>query len=292
MRHPLSAEQVAHYRREGYVVLERLFDAPLLREIDRTIDAVTREALAGGDYSKILELEPETLDGKRVPRRIYHPFERHETFRKLATDERLLDGVESLIGGNFDCQHSKLNMKPPHIGSAVEWHQDLAYFPHTNDDIISCLIYLDDASLHNGCLQVLPRHHHHFFDHTAPDGHFAGMITEDLSNNRFGKPVPIEAPAGSAILMHCVTPHSSLPNRSDKPRRTFIFEFRATDSFPIYYGDDTAAQESHGHLIRGKPSRYARFAGPPPYIPNMDKRFTSLYQLQAENKARVQPAAV
>jgi len=88
------------------------------------------------------------------------------------------DKIESLIGPDFGIQHSKLNMKPAKVGSVVEWHQDLAYFPHTNDSLVTTLIYLDDATEQNGCLQVLPRHHTHFFSHAGPDGLFAGMITE------------------------------------------------------------------------------------------------------------------
>jgi ectoine hydroxylase-related dioxygenase (phytanoyl-CoA dioxygenase family) len=151
-----------------------------------------------------------------------NPFEQHEAFRALATDDRILDRIESLIGPDFNLQHSKLNMKPAGVGSPVEWHQDLAYFPHTNDDLVTTLVYLDDATEENGCLQVLPRHHHHFFDHSADDGSFAGMITEDLGDGRYGRAVPLPALAGSVIFMHCVLPHSSLPNRSSCSRRTLI----------------------------------------------------------------------
>ena len=62
------------------------------------------------------------------------------------------------------------------------------------------------------------------------------MITETVDDGRFGNPVPLEAPAGSVIFMHCVTPHSSKPNRSENPRRTLIYEYRAADAFPIYFG--------------------------------------------------------
>ena len=67
---------------------------------------------------------PEPVDGQRVPRRIFSPFDQHETFRALGTDARLLDKVESLIGPDFHLQHSKLNMKPARVGSVVEWHQE------------------------------------------------------------------------------------------------------------------------------------------------------------------------
>lgn len=278
----LSDEQIDQYRNEGFVVVERLFNADDLARVDATIRRMTEQALAGGDFSKVLELEPEPVDGKRVPRRIFSPYDQDETFRALAHDPRLLDKIESIIGGDFNLQHSKLNMKPAKVGSVVEWHQDMAYFPHTNDDLVTTLIYLDEATEENGCLQVLPRHHTHYFDHSGPDGRFAGMITESLAD--FGKPRSLPAPAGSAIFMHCITPHASLPNRSSRPRRTLIYEYRANDAFPIYYGEMTNLAEAKFRMVRGRPARFARFGGPRPLIPNVGK-YTSLYELQNQAKA-------
>jgi ectoine hydroxylase-related dioxygenase (phytanoyl-CoA dioxygenase family) len=280
----LSDEQRQHYFREGYVVVERLFDPADLALVDRTIEQMTDAAIASGDYAKILELEPEPVDGKRVCRRIYNPFEQHEAFQKLATDARMLDRIESLIGHDINLQHSKLNMKPARVGSVVEWHQDLAYFPHTNDSLVTCLVYLDDATEHNGCLQVLPRHHTHYFSHAGPDGLFAGMITEEVADGRFGRPVSLAAPAGSVIFMHAITPHASLPNRSDKPRRTLIYEYRASDSFPIYFQHLNVAGMPKHRQLRGKPSLHARVAGPPPLMTPRSQTSVSLYELQAKSR--------
>jgi phytanoyl-CoA hydroxylase len=292
LTHPLTAAQIAHYQTEGYVVVDSVLDADDLGRVEATICALTDRAVAGHDMAHVLELEPEPVNGRRVPRRIYSPYDQDESFRRLATDPRILDRIESLIGPDFNLQHSKLNMKPARVGSVVEWHQDLAYFPHTNDDLVTTLVYLDDATEENGCLQVLPRHHHHFFDHSAPDGSFMGMIREDLADGRFGRPVSLAAPAGSVIFMHCITPHSSLPNRSSQPRRTLIFEYRAADSFPIWYGEQTAAAEAKLRPIRGQASRFARFGGPAPLVPQVTK-YSSLYELQSKSKARAtQEAAV
>ena len=84
--------------------------------------------------------------------------------------------------------------------------------------------------------------------------------------------------------MHCITPHASLPNHSTRARRTLIFEYRANDSFPIYYGDMTNVAEAKFRPIRGKPARFARFGGPRPLIPTVGK-YASLYELQAQSKA-------
>jgi phytanoyl-CoA hydroxylase len=274
----LTPSQIEHYRREGYVVVPKLFDTADLKKADDVIREMTREALTQ-DYSKIMELEPELVDGERVARRIYDPFEQHELFESMAKDLRILDRIESLIGPNIGIHNSKLNMKPARVGSVVDWHQDLTYFPHTNPDLVTTLIYLDDATVNNGCLQVLPRHHHHFFNHDNAEGIFSGSITEDLDSGRFGLPVPLEAPAGSVIFMHCVLPHSSLPNRSAKARRTLIYEYRAADSFPIYYGEKTVDLELHAHHLRGSRAKFARMGNISPLVPTYPGKL-SLYQLQ------------
>jgi phytanoyl-CoA hydroxylase len=289
----LTDEQKQHYFREGYLVVERLFDKNDLKRVDQTIEEMTEAAIASGEYSKVMEFEPETVDGKRVCRRIYNPFEQHEAFQNLGSDIRMLDRVESLIGPDINLQHSKLNMKPAKVGSVVEWHQDLAYFPHTNDGLVTTLVYLDDATEQNGCLQVLPRHHTHYFSHAGPDGLFAGMITEDITDGRFGRPVALPAPAGSVIFMHPIAPHASLPNRSENPRRTLIYEYRASDSFAIFFQHINVASQPKHRQLRGKPALYARLAGPPPLMTPRSAVSTSLYELQAKSRnamSQPQPA--
>ena len=71
-----------------------------------------------------------------------------------------------------------------------------------------------------------------------------------------------------------------------RPRRTLIFEYRAADAFPIYYGEMTNIAEAKYRLVRGKPARFARLEGPAPLIPNVG-RFQSLYELQLQAKAKL-----
>jgi len=283
--HSLTESQIEQYRVEGYVVVESMFAGDDLKRVDTAIRELTAQAVSGQNMESILELEPEPIDGEPVARRIYNPYDQHTAFRDMANDSRLVDRIESLIGQDINLQHSKLNMKPARVGSPVDWHQDMTYFPHTNDDLVTTLVYLDEATEENGCLQVLPRHQSHYFDHARPDGSFAGKIREDLGSGEFGRPLPLAAPAGSVIFMHCLLPHASLANRSDRPRRTLIFEYRAADSFPIYCGEPTAAAETQKRLIRGKAAKFARFGGPPPYIPSFDGQFASLYELQEKTEA-------
>ena len=116
--HSLSDQQIEHYRTEGYLVFPEVFGKDELEQVDRTIRELADHAIESGHPEKILELEPEPYDDQPVPRRIYHPFEQHECFRNLATDARILDRIESLIGPDIMLHHSKLN------APALNWKRE------------------------------------------------------------------------------------------------------------------------------------------------------------------------
>ena len=224
-----------------------------------------------------MEMEPnQGPEGKSV-RRIYEPCTFYPWFRSFSESEKILDVLEQLVGPDLFFHLSKINMKPPLLGSIVEWHQDLTYYPHTNSDCVTVLFYLHDADSSNGCLQVIPgAHRKRVLDHTA-QGLFQGKVTEAVDPS---KAVFVEGKAGSVIFMHCLTPHSSAPNLSAKPRTTLILGYRAADAFPIYLKGKTEAQESHSRLVRGRDASEARFALTSFPMPRFPRGVKSLYELQ------------
>src|SRR5579859_7093684 len=207
----LSAELVDQFRRDGYCAAPGLLTGEEVGAFLAGIEAVGAGATVAHHDASRLEMEPDQgPDGNRV-RRIYEPCTHYPEFRALSECRKLLDSVAQLLGENLVFHYSKINMKPPAIGSVVEWHQDLSYYPLTNPDSLAVLFYLDDATLANGCLQVIPgAHREPMMDHTR-NGLFQGCITEKVDESRA---VPLAAPAGSAIVMHSMVPHSSAPNTS------------------------------------------------------------------------------
>jgi phytanoyl-CoA hydroxylase len=265
------------YMKNGYVSYPGLLDAgelkTLLAEIDRISDGNT---LASHDKTR-LEMEPQQKPDGRLVRRIYEPCSHYAPFRDLSETPKLLDAVESLLGPDILFHYSKINMKPPSIGSVVEWHQDLSYYPMTNSSSLAVLIYLDDADVENGCLQMIPGHHNdRLLDHVM-DGYFVGKVVEPIDESQA---VPVEGKAGTAIFMHCMTPHASVTNRSNRPRRTLILSYRAADAFPVYSGDVTGELEKATRLVRGKPADSARFSFDHFPIPRRKQHVASLYELQ------------
>jgi phytanoyl-CoA hydroxylase len=273
----LSREQVEQYNAEGYTIYPELFTTYEVNELVIEIERISAgNTLASHDETRV-EMEPHQCQDGGLVRRIYEPCTHYAPFRDLSNSEKLLGCVEQLLGPDLEFHYSKINMKPPAIGSVVEWHQDLAYYPLTSPDSVSILIYLDDAERSNGCLQVLPRRHRlPLMDHTR-NGYFQGRITEELDGSQA---TPLEAPHGSVIFMHCMTPHTSVTNTSDRPRKTLILSYRASDAYPVYSGEGTVAAEAHVRLVRGVKRPVARFGFAEFPIPRNKQRTKSLYELQ------------
>lgn len=273
----LTTEQLGQYQRDGYTLFPGFLSSEEVRASLSDIESICAgNTLAKHDKSR-LEMEPSQPPDGACVRRVYEPCTYYPRFRALSESERLLRCVEQLLGSNLLFHYSKINMKPPAIGSVVEWHQDLAYYPLTNHDSVAILFYLDDATSSNGCLQVMPGcHRAPLMNHTR-DGFFQGRITDPVETSRS---VYVEGKGGSAIFMHCMTPHASTTNTSGLPRRTLILSYRATDAFPIYAGPVTLDAEAHVRLVRGQQLNMARCSVTEFPIPRQQCKTASLYELQ------------
>jgi len=273
----LTSEQVARYRELGFAVVPAFLNSSEVNSLLCDIDAISAGATVASHDRNRMEMEPNQGPEGKLVRRIYEPCTNYPQFRSLSESPSLLDVIEQLVGRNIVYHLSKINMKPPELGSVVEWHQDLAYYPLTNLDSVTVLFYLDDADAMNGCLQVIPGGHlRPLLDHTC-NGMFQGRVTEPLDAS---KAVFLEGPAGTALFMHGMMPHSSAPNKSRKARRTLILSYRAADAFPIYVGQTTQDTEVNVRLVRGEQPMTARFGMSAFPIPRFPRKTKSLYELQ------------
>lgn len=241
----LTPQQVRQFREEGVLVAESV-----LREDDLA------PVIAG--YEGWLERRAEALlgEGKIADLCTDAPFERrfallHAQSPEIASgldlmqarlpaafefmqNERLLDAVESLIGPEITCspiQH--IRAKPPAATSGegpgfynVPWHQDagVTWEEAEDSDIITCWMPLVDATIENGCMDVMPGAWRlGFLQHQAEGG---ATIRPDLLPAIPPRPVPVRK--GGVVLMHRHTPHRSTPNRTDEVRWSIDLRYQET----------------------------------------------------------------
>ena len=277
----LTPTQADHYNTEGYVVVPDFLSSDQVAVFLAEMDSVSAGSTLADHDATRMEMEPnQPLDGNQV-RRLYEPCGNYPLFRRFADSEQLLDAVEALIGPDLVYHYSKINMKPAGVGSPVEWHQDLSYYPLTNRGSVSILFYLDDATVENGCLQVIPRRHRDDLLSHSTNGFFQGRVTEEIEASLA---VPVPGDAGTVIFMHAMTPHASIANTTEHPRRTLILSYRRADAFPVYAGEMTHKTEVHTRLVRGQFPQEAFFEDKTFPIPLYKDAIVSLYDLQERSR--------
>ncbi len=250
----LTDTQLAAYRKDGLIVVENVFDQATLDGLRKVIDEFIAQAANVTDHTDIYDLEPTHTPEQPRVRRIKTPHKWHPLFWELAKHPKLTSILRSLLGPNVRLHGSKLNMKLPHCGAAVEWHQDWAFYPHTNDDILAVGVMIDDVEEDNGPMLALPGTHRvdKVWDHHQ-DGRFCGAMdpaaTPDLD---YSKAVACTGKAGSCSFHHVRLVHGSAQNDSDKPRLLLLLECAAADAWPLLRF--TTLEELDSRMICGEPT--------------------------------------
>ena len=260
---PLSPEEIDSYWADGYLFVEHAITPEQLEGIVADFDAWVEESREHSEpYGDTLagrprfDLAPEhTAETPRL-RRVASPVEVSDSYLAVMRDSRALDAAVQLIGPNVEFNNSKVNAKQPGASTEVKYHQDFLFQPHSNEDLIAVLFFLDDVTLENGPLNVVPgTHRGELFDHWH-DGVFTGAVSPQVEADHVAGVVPIHGPAGSACLMHTRLLHGSAPNTSDRPRTLFISEYRAEDSKPLQVNHLPSIHE--GELVRGERTNRVR----------------------------------
>ena len=289
MAETLSTEQIAHYGEHGYLVLENRIPPEWLAKIYAEIARFEEEAATMTASNDRLDLEDShTADDPRL-RRIKLPHTISDVMRELMYSDLILAPARDLIGPDLRLHTTKLNMKSAGYGAAVEWHQDYAFYPHTNDDILAIGVILDDMAPENGPLMVYPGSHRGpVYDHHV-DGVFAGAMLPEANGLNPADAVQLTGPAGSVSIHHGRIVHGSALNTSDRARRILFYEMMAADAFPIM-GSMTkwdGIEDYDTRMLCGQSTKNPRLKDIPVRIPQPQPDVPiSIYEIQKGMKKR------
>ena len=256
----LSEDQVTFFNANGYLVVEDVLDQatvldPVRAEyaalLDRLYDSWFAEGRvttppaqlefwgkllhayqAGCDWFQPMDI---SLPGERILADT--PMHFGPAVFEMLTAPRLLDMVECLIGPEITSnpiQHVRI--KPPATGlradevrahiTATDWHQDRAVALQEADQtqMVTVWLAITDATVENGCLQVLPKAHDQEILPHCPKTQTA--IADGYVNQDQALPLPVKS--GGAVIFHPLTPHSSLTNTTNGFRWSFDIRFNVT----------------------------------------------------------------
>jgi hypothetical protein len=224
---PLSAAQAAEFERDGYLLVPGLFNA---EETELLITAARQDGLIQEQAFGV-----DDRAGRSSRLSLWnHPGD--DLWGAVCRCNRIVGGMEQLLGGEVYHYHSKMMLKEPRVGGAWEWHQDYGYWYNNGclyPYMASCLIALDAATRENGCLQVLRGSHHigrieHglYGGQTCADPERVEKIADRLEL------VYCELEPGTGLFFHGNTLHRSDANTSEHSRWSLICCYNAARNDP------------------------------------------------------------
>ncbi|MCG9128864.1 phytanoyl-CoA dioxygenase family protein [Candidatus Poribacteria bacterium] len=146
---------------------------------------------------------------------------------KAFQQDNFLDVTEAIVGPDIMLHHSKLFCKPPEKGSPFPMHQDWQYFPSVKDSMMAAIIYVSEATDEMGCVRVYPGSHKEL-------GRTGGMMgrgdNEEITEKYpIEKATVLEAEPGDVLFFSYFTLHGSMPNRSNKTRKSVLVQMLSGD---------------------------------------------------------------
>jgi ectoine hydroxylase-related dioxygenase (phytanoyl-CoA dioxygenase family) len=271
----LDPQQIEFYREQGYLLVEDVLDADLLARLRSAAEGMIERSRSVSESDAVFDLDEGHSAATPRLTRVKHPHLNVPGFDEVLQAPRVKAVLQQLLGPTVRLQTTKLNTKAPGGGAAVEWHQDWAFYPHTNDDLLAIGLILADVDEANGPLMVIPGSHKGpTLDHTR-NGVFAGAIDPADPAFDFSKAVTLTGRAGSMSIHHVRLLHGSAPNMSDRARLICFYELAAGDAWPLA-GSSTAVASMTQQQVwdwigqnthYGPPSATPRLAAVPARLP-------------------------
>lgn len=281
----LSQAQYDSFWEDGYLVVKDAVDAGLLAELRADFSAWVDESRSfDAAYGVTInnkprfDLEPGHSSDRPALRRVNAPIEVSDAYYRATVDSRQTDMVADLIGPNVKLHHTKINSKLPGARTTVKWHQDFPFTPHSNDDLVTALLMVDEVTERNGPLKVLPGSHRGSIYSIWHDGKFTGAVEEAIAEECERDSVLSIGSAGSVCLMHTRLLHGSSPNQSDKPRTLAISVYSAEDA--IAYSPSPMPNKFEGLMVRGSRTNSMRSIGYEISLPQLPQN-ASFFEQQA-----------
>lgn len=253
----LTEAQKQEFCENGVIIIEsacseRELD-PIREQHQRWIDESRQHA---GPFGKMLDgrprfdVEPRHCAEKPALRRVASPEEVSDVFLQLIESGPMLEAVADLLGEDLRFHHAKLNSKLPGSGTTVKWHQDFTFDPHSNDDCITAMLFLDDIDSEIGPARVVPGSHRGELYSLWQDGRFNGAVDDSVASRCETSAIECLGPAGSLCLMHTRALHASSENLTQRPRSLYIATLTAADAIPLA---PCAVPSRHaGRIVRGR----------------------------------------
>ncbi len=226
----LSPENIRFYSQYGYLVAPELLsdkETALLKQETAAIFRGHRGTIEG-----LVAVEPGEPDDKVLEKysAIHFPHKISETIYEFLLHDKVIGVLQGIVGADIKCMQSMLFVKAPGK-KGQSWHQDEYYIPTRDKSLVGAWIAIDDATVENGCLWIIPGKPPYIMQRVAYNGNeYADVDTVDIKEIE-EQAIPVEVKSGSVVFFNGYTLHSSLANKTESCfRMALVNHYMSADS--------------------------------------------------------------
>ncbi|MFM9874057.1 MAG: phytanoyl-CoA dioxygenase family protein [Fimbriimonadaceae bacterium] len=213
------------FEEQGFYVARGAFANSEVAVLEQEFDRIVGQILASGEdvNARWGGPEMEKLGAAETVVLHTHNVQKYSAiWMRAFLSDGFLDPAREILGEDVVLHHSKLFQKPAEKGSPFPMHQDWGYFPTVKDTMMAGIIHVSAADDVMGCLRVFPGSH--------KLGRLDGTMGSSevlLRDYPIENAVPLEAEQGDVVFFHYCLIHGSMPNRSDRVRKTVLAQIHS-----------------------------------------------------------------
>lgn len=220
----LSIENITFYNEYGYLLAPGLLSGPEITELRKETASIFRGER--GVVPGLLDVDKNDSDEDVLKKyvAIHFPHKISPFIKNYLFHEKIVDVLTGIVSPNIKCMQSMLFVKGP--GKAGQsWHQDEYYIPTRDRSLVGAWIAIDDATIDNGCLWIIPGSHKAGYIEQRVHNvskEYADVDTINVSGIPNEQLVPVEVKSGTVVFFNGYTFHSSRRNKTTDCFRTAL----------------------------------------------------------------------
>lgn len=223
-----TKSQIEFFRINGYIAGPRVLSDEQIDRLHRRIHDIMTGRVPFPEHLLGETTQKSLAKGQLPSVKIVNLFRHDSIFREVINNRLISTLAHDLMEAPVRLWEDQMIYKPAFDQKAVvAWHRDYTYWSHVGPPALAtCWIALDDATISNGCMHVIPGSHlwNITYSREQVDGRNPNWLLErpDLPSGAKLDPVACEVKAGHCHLHHCLTFHGSYGNNTDSLRRSYI----------------------------------------------------------------------
>lgn len=247
----LTQEQVDRFYRDGYLKFRRVVPNEQVERLRLALDDVIAEELAREEdgslppefrYGHDRKGQDPTSSGRgaRAIHQFVNIWKVRPEYRETIHNRDITGAVRDLMGASrVRLWHDQVISKPPGDNKKFAFHHDFYFWPLGRPTMVTCWLALDDATVANGCMHVIPGSHRdprfqpvgcdlseelHLSPRPRGPGEPASLY-DAVRGWDADRATPVELKAGECMFHHCLNYHMTPENWTDRQRRAFVMIF-------------------------------------------------------------------